>query len=201
MVRGSHHTLESRRVISEKQRGMFAGESNPFFGKHHTPETVERMRVAHLGKKVVFTPEHRKKLSVARRGYHPPIEIRKKMSITHTGVKLSPEHRRKIRLGHLGPKGSNWRGGITPLIRKVRNHFNYRLWRSDVFKRDNFTCQECEQRGKYLHAHHLKRFQTIMNENSIKSIEEALACEELWNINNGVTLCVKCHNKIPRNEN
>jgi len=29
----------------------------------------------------------------------------------------------------------------------------------------------------------------------INSLEEALNCEELWNVNNGRTLCRKCHNK------
>lgn len=32
----------------------------------------------------------------------------------------------------------------------------------------------------------------------IKSFEEANNCEELWNINNGKTLCRKCHDKTKR---
>ena len=34
----------------------------------------------------------------------------------------------------------------------------------------------------------------IFEEYKIKSLEEALNCEEFWNINNGRTLCRKCHN-------
>jgi len=69
----------------------------------------------------------------------------------------------------------------------------YRQWKSDVFTRDNFTCQMCYTRGGYLHAHHIKSFAIIMKENNIKSVEEALKCVELWNINNGQTLCLDCH--------
>jgi len=28
---------------------------------------------------------------------------------------------------------------------------------------------------------------------ALETINEAFACEELWNINNGLTLCLECH--------
>jgi len=33
----------------------------------------------------------------------------------------------------------------------------------------------------------------ILEDNEIKNIDDALGCEELWNINNGRTLCHPCH--------
>ena len=96
----------------------------------------------------------------------------------------------------LGEKHFNWKGGISKLTNIIRNCFKYRRWRSDIFTRDNFTCQECFNRGGNLEAHHIKAFALIIIENNIKTLEEALNCEELWNINNGKTLCEKCHKKI-----
>lgn len=93
-----------------------------------------------------------------------------------------------------GEKNWQWKG-TTKLFGLVRKSFRYRQWRSDVFTRDDFTCNSCQDRGGILNAHHLKPFSVIMDENKIKTIEEALSCEELWNINNGITLCLSCHIK------
>ena len=78
---------------------------------------------------------------------------------------------------------------------RIRVSHMYRLWRSDVFTRDDFTCQDCGRRGCLLHAHHEEAFADIMELNDIKTFEQAMACSELWNINNGTTLCKRCHNK------
>jgi hypothetical protein len=93
-----------------------------------------------------------------------------------------------------GESSSNWQGGITKLTKLIRSCFKYRQWRSDVFTRDDFTCRLCGKSGCYLEAdHYPKRFSEIIKEYQIKTLEEALGCEELWNINGGRTLCKNCH--------
>lgn len=92
-----------------------------------------------------------------------------------------------------GDKCNFWKDGRTPLVRLIRHSFQYRQWRSDVFTRDNFTCQGCNQRSGDIEAHHIKPFSKIIDEYQPKTLEEALACEELWNINNGITFCEDCH--------
>jgi len=84
---------------------------------------------------------------------------------------------------------------ITPLRFQIRNSFKYRQWRSDVFTKDDFTCQECGRRGGKLNVHHIKPFSLILELNNIRNFKEALECSELWDINNGITLCEKCHKK------
>ena len=92
-----------------------------------------------------------------------------------------------------------WKGGITPLTKQIRRCFKYRQWRSDIFTRDDFTCQVCGLRGVYLEAdHYPKLFSTIFEEYKIKSLEDALNCEEFWNLNNGRTVCQKHNPRIGR---
>jgi 5-methylcytosine-specific restriction endonuclease McrA len=81
----------------------------------------------------------------------------------------------------------------TLLYRQIRNVIEYRQWRSDVFTRDNFTCQSCGSVGGRLQAHHIKSFSKIISDNKIENLKQGLDCQELWNINNGVTLCIQCH--------
>ena len=99
-----------------------------------------------------------------------------------------------------GENNHSWKGGITPFYLQIRGCFEYRQWRSDVFTRDNFTCQICgDDRGGNLQAHHKISFSDILNKYEITTYDEAINCEALWNINNGVTLCEKCHIDIHRN--
>jgi hypothetical protein len=46
-----------------------------------------------------------------------------------------------------------------------------------------------------LNAHHKKAFIQIIKSNKIETIEEAENCKELWDVENGITLCKRCHQK------
>ncbi len=87
-------------------------------------------------------------------------------------------------------------GRITPFRMVVRRCFKYKQWRADIFERDKFTCQKCEAHGVYLEAdHYPKLFSQIMDEFKITTLDQAFKCQQLWDINNGRTLCRECHNK------
>ena len=171
--KGKHHSEETKKKLSELNKG----EKNAFYGKKHSLKT-------------------KKKMSKSRKKRITTNETKQRMSIAHKGKVISKETRQKLHFSQLGKKGSNWKGGITPLLFQIRTCFKYRQWRSDVFTRDNFTCQKCGKTTGPVNAHHIKQFITIFRDYNIKSIEEALFCEELWNINNGITYCIKCHNII-----
>lgn len=133
------------------------------------------------------------RLSKIKAGIKPP---------SRKGLKDSNETRMlKKQSAKRGNKNNRWKGGVTSLNHKIRNCFEYRQWRSDVFKRDDYRCVLCNIRsgngvGVYLEADHFpKMFFRIREEYKIKTLEEALVCEELWDINNGRTLCRLCHNK------
>ena len=63
----------------------------------------------------------------------------------------------------------------------------YRIWRKQVYERDNYTCQHCGKKGGRLNAHHIKPF----------SKWENLRTE----VDNGITLCEKCHKKLHKEVN
>jgi hypothetical protein len=71
------------------------GEKNPFYGKKHTPETAERLRLQKIGKSVnkgaYRSPENRAKISASLKGRKNP-DIAEKLR----GRKLSDETRKKI---------------------------------------------------------------------------------------------------------
>ena len=94
-----------------------------------------------------------------------------------------------------GSKGPNWKGGKSSLKKLIRESGLYKQWRSDVFRRDGWTCQTCGNRGSKagIEAHHIVLLATLMDKYMIKTIGDAMQCEELWDINNGVTLCKICH--------
>ena len=97
-----------------------------------------------------------------------------------------------------GEKNPAWKGGICPIHLIIRSSYEYTEWRLMVFGRDDYTCQECRIRGTYLEAHHIIPFIRILEKYNIKTMEESINCEELWDINNGITLCKRCHNKTKR---
>ena len=95
-----------------------------------------------------------------------------------------------------GEDNPNWKGGLTPLKNVIRSLPEYLSWRFSIYSRDNHRCQDCGVRGSKrvsLHAHHIEHFSTILSKYNITSAEEAQACLALWDLDNGVTLCVDCH--------
>lgn len=164
-------------------------------GIKHTSGARKKMRKNHpkgiipkTAFKKGFTPWNKDK-----KGCYSEETI-KEMKKSRLGHKLSESGKQKLRILYQGEKCRFWKGGITPLNTRIRQCFEYRQWRSDVFTRDNFTCQKCGVRGGKLEAdHYPKMFSDILREYQVKTMEQALNCEELWNINNGRTLCLKCH--------
>ena len=126
----------------------------------------------------------------------------KKQSLAVSGRKKSAEHREKISKSLSGKKYPNrsgknnhfWKGGITPITRAIRTSLTYRQWRTAIFQRDDYTCQKCDKSGGKLNVdHYPKTFSEIIAQYNIASLEEAVECEALWDIENNRTLCEPCH--------
>lgn len=94
------------------------------------------------------------------------------------GTKQTNETRLKRSMAEKGEKHYNWQNGKTKANKLARIGIEYRLWREAVFARDGWKCQQCGN-GGVLEAHHIKGF--------------AQYPELRFAIDNGVTLCKKCH--------
>lgn len=64
----------------------------------------------------------------------------------------------------------------------TRNTPEYRKWRNDVLKRDEYTCQRCGDLHWAMTAHHVQSFKT--------------ALDVRYDVDNGITLCRKCHTEF-----
>lgn len=167
----------------------------------HSEETRKKISQNHRRKN---SEESKKKISQTLKGRK--INWGDKISKALKGIKKSKEHRNNLKKSknagkknywfgkkREGKDNPNWKGGITPLFQIIRTSNQYQKWRSDIFERDNWTCQTCQKRGVYLEAHHIKEFSKILRENEVNNFQKAIKCEELWSLDNGVALCEDCH--------
>lgn len=157
------------------KRNLYKGRPNGFAKKCEKKECSERYKTG-------FQKGH--KYGVGRKsllGRKTSEETKLKMSLAALGKKKSVEHRLNISKAHKGANSFFWKGGVTPLNKIARESVEYKLWREEVYKRDNWTCRDCKVRGGKLNPHHIKPF--------------SLFPELRFVLENGVTLCEACHKK------
>lgn len=134
-------------------------------GKKLSPEHIENLRKAHIGQKA----------------WNKGIEWEAMKGNTNGFKKGQKTWNKGMKNFFAGENHYNWKGGITPLNRKIRTSVEYKEWRNIVLKRDDYTCQICGKRGGKLEVDHIKPF--------------SLYPDLRLDINNGRTLCPSCHRK------
>ncbi len=129
-------------------------------------------------------------------------EMFKKGILNHTGKnnhmygkKANIKQLESLKLGRLrtGDKNNLWKGGVSPLHKRVRSSARYKKWRKEILKRDKI-CIDCNS-NKNLRAHHIIPFYEIMFKHRVTTYGRALKCKQLWDLNNGELLCKQCHQK------
>jgi len=151
----------------------FVGEKNPFFGKTHSKESLLKIKLFKKG--------------------HVPF-MKGRCHTEQANIKNSIAHQKgeEIRPLHFGKNLKN----------AIRNSTEYKLWRSLVFKRDKYICQnkKCNQYGGALEAHHKVSFKQLVKQAMerfplLSAYEACMLYTPFWDIKNGITLCVKCHRR------
>lgn len=157
-------------------------------------------------KGVPFSEEHRRRIGEANagpkvirsckncsKGFSVPVHVVNRKD-KKQGIFCSRQCKNKyLSSARRGENHHNWKGGVLPIHTYIRHSTEYKIWRMEVFKRDDFTCVNCQERGCVLNADHIKPFSRILEENNLTTFEIALSCQELWDVNNGRTLCEPCH--------
>lgn len=92
----------------------------------------------------------------------------------------------------IGENASGWKGGVASFSSVLRNIKECRDWRERIFIRDNGICQKC---GiiENIDVHHIEEFSRLVKKYNITSVDKARVCKELWDLSNGICLCVHCH--------
>jgi len=144
LTRSLKEVMESdsvRQKISSKARER-TGPRNPFYGRKHKKESLERMK---------------RELSLKMKGSNNPFY----------GKSHSPETRLKMSLAkrHMfdGERNPAWRGGYEPYYGP-----NWEEQRRSALERDGFKCVLCgkrrEENGKDLDVHHIIPFRVFGRE-------------------------------------
>jgi hypothetical protein len=172
--RGKKHSEE------HKEKIRLAG-----LGRKHSEESKEKMSTSQINRYLVHpapsqSQETIDKRANALRGQKRTDEQKKRISLSLLGRKLSEEHKKKLNLFRKGCRPWNLSGAI-PIS---RNYAEYIGWRNAIYKRDDYTCQVCGQRGGRLAAHHILPY--------VKYPEYRHEEE------NGLTLCRECHRYAKR---
>ena len=192
-----------------------SGADNPFFGNKHSLETKRKMSLAKSGGVEIWKYDQ-EIIALYQEGLSSWV-IARNLGVSRSYVLATlkknniPRRSGGNKKGYIpwnkgkecsyisGKNNPRWKGGITEVRDKIRHMVLYKQWRRTIYQRDNWTCVICKIRGGNLEVDHYKeRFCDIISKFKIRSLEDAKKCDTLWDINNGRTLCVECHNETKR---
>lgn len=166
--KGSKHPDEVRMVISRKLKNYYSDHERVI-----PQEVRDKISNALKGNKCALG---HKKSEEAKRIIGLKAKGRIPWNKGTKGV-MKAWNKGKPMLMIRGEKHPNWKGGHSEKLGKQK--LEWRIWRRQVFERDDYTCRDCDKRGVYIEPHHI--------------IPKRINKEEMYNINNGITLCRPCH--------
>ena len=189
-AKGHKHTLEIKEKIGKKSKEFWSRPDYIAKNKFSREKRICRCGCnkefeCKFNSKQKFIHEHNSRMKgynggQFKKGHIPWTKDKTKENdrrIFESSIKSSKSHKGK----RTGKDSNFWKGGITSLRGLIRSLEEYKDWRTKVFTRDKYICQQCGVSGnkKYLTAHHIKSF---ANYPKLR-----------FDVNNGKTLCEDCH--------
>ena len=151
--------------------------------KKQFPLTDKQLKALELGR--TKGDNHLRGIPKSKESNQKRSESHKKYCSTHPD-KVA-ERGKKIR----GENHYKWKGGSSKLNISIRTMTENRKWMDAIKARDN-ACVRCGSRVN-LESHHIIPLAELIEKYNIKNREDARKTPELWNLENGITLCQKCH--------
>ena len=161
------------------------GEGNSFFGKRHKQSVKDTVSKANTNRPQSIAT--RKQRSESNKLVIHTLEWRENQSKALKGREITWAD--KLSAAKQGISIEEWEGFVTPLHQQIRGSSKYLNWRTAVFERDDYCDVYSGVKGNgNLNAHHIIPFSELLKQYNIQTLEDALNCESLWDINNGVTM-------------
>lgn len=175
-------TAKSKEVLKEKYNVYSCRELD------WVNEKIKNTNIKKYGVENPFQNEEIKRKikesNIDKYGTEYPSQNKEIMNkIINTYEKRTGKKWKDINKGKIKENSNAWKGGVK--VHKIeRCTFEYYQWRKNVFQKNNYTCQKCKERSRKgnpikINAHHIKNWKDYP--------------ESRYDINNGVTLCEKCH--------
>ena len=122
--------------------------------------------------------EHAEQSRTASKAKWANPEHRAKMGAALKKRSESPEWQSALHFQR-GEKHPRFNGGKAER-KEAMSRYEYKIWRTSVFKRDGYACKVCTSHGR-LNAHHIESW--------------AKNADLRYSVDNGITLCNACHDK------
>ena len=184
-----------RHKISQTMKGRIPKNLSMLHLLPRTDEWKKNMSIAHIGKK--HTKETKLKCGLANKGKTLTKEHREKISLNSARYWLGKPRPflGELTKGKFGKEHPRWvENKKSSLQKSIRSSQKYHQYKATILKRDNFACVLCDIKRVYLELdHHPKGFAQLLKEHIIQTYDEAMSCDELWQIENGRTVCQPCH--------
>lgn len=160
---------DTLKKISEK----LSGKNHPQYGKPMTEKQRNALMASRIGKSSWNKNRKCPEISERQRG------------------------EKCVLYGRFGPDSIHWKGGITRFRKSLWGNMRMKEWRVRVLERDGYRCQKCDCVSDLI-VHHIIPLRKIISQYNLKTMNDAIDCGLLWDINNGQTLCHQHHEKIDK---